>query len=239
MTRDEIKTGVERALLSAAEVPEFDYSVDDDGRTFGEVWAVNSAPADARIFSEKCSVCASRTTHMAGSKNGQREILAATCFCEMNRARAIGGAASMLVDGVRATALADPDDPFSRRAVELVSSTVFKLLLRDPRKVSSEKPASIAACTLFFLHDCSWQRSGASLILRLALLKMDLADDVAGAARIFRAMDEEINRASLLRSPGGIDLLLTMDGVLQSVELLSKESAHCQESCAVQARDVR
>jgi hypothetical protein len=230
-TRGEMKAEEEQAYLNAAELRPPNLEHHSNERLFAEIWDTNSIPFDAHIFREECTICASRTERMASSRAGQQEILRAACFCEINRARAIGGAVSMLVAGVRDVALSNPDDPFARAAVQLISNTVFRFLVRDPRKVSPDQPVSIASCTLFFLHDCRWQRSGAATLLQLALWKIDSAGSVSGVAKAARAMDDVLDRASLLRSADGVGMLLALDGILQSEELLLSHSAHCHSSC--------
>lgn len=230
-SREEIKTGEEQAYLSAAELrpPHWDHN--DDERSFADTWGTGSTPFDAKIFHGECQVFASRTGHMAGSRSGQHEILEAACFCEINRARAIGGAISMLVADVRDAALANPDDSFARAAAQLIANTVLRFLLRDPRKVSPDQPESIASCTLFFLHDCRWQRSSAATLLQLALWKMDAVGDVSGVVNVASAMDSVFHRPSILRSAAGVGTLLALDGTLESWELLRSNCAHCHSSC--------
>lgn len=233
-TREEIRTAEEQAYLSAARLRE-PLGDRGDGRAFADVWDTGSVPLDAHFFRDSCRTCASRTEHMASSAAGQRDILASTCFCEMNRARAIGGAASMLVAGARAAALADPGDPFARASVRLISNTVFRFLLRDLRKVSPDQPTSIASCTLFFLHDCAWLKSGAAVLTQLAIWKTAAAEGAPGVVEVGRAVDEVLHRPSLLRSAEGIGMLLMLDGTLESAELLRRNSAHCHSSCVDRA----
>ncbi|MBT2449179.1 hypothetical protein J7F03_19185 [Streptomyces sp. ISL-43] len=230
-TREEIKTAEEQAYLSAAQLRPPLWDRNEDERSFAEIWDTGLVPLDASIFRSECRVCTSRTKHMAGSLVGQREILESACFCEINRARAIGGAMSMLVAGVRDAALADPGDSFAQAAVQLISNTVFRFLLRDIRKVSPDQPASIASCALFFLHNCGWLKSGAATLMQLAIWKMESAEDTSDVVKVARAMDEVLHRPSLLRSAGGIGMLLTLDGTLESDELLRRRSAHCHSYC--------
>ncbi|MEV7388667.1 hypothetical protein [Streptomyces sp. NPDC091215] len=230
-TREEIRTAEEQAYLSAAQLwsPLWDHI--DDERRRAEIWGTDSAPLDANIFRNECQICTSRTKHMAGSLIGQREILASACFCEINRARAIGGAISMLVAGVRDAAHADPSDSFAQAAVQLIANTVFRFLLRDIAKVSPDQPGSIAPCTLFFLHDCRLLRSAAATLMQLAIWKIETAEDSSAVVAVARAMDEVFHRPSILRSADGIGMLLTLDGTLEADELLQSNSAHCHSSC--------
>ncbi|MGW9368818.1 hypothetical protein ACWGVR_02170 [Streptomyces xanthophaeus] len=226
-TRAEIKDAEERSYLSAArlQTPLEGHNADE------RIWDNGLVPLDALMFRDECPVCTSRTKHMAGSLIGQREILKSACFCEINRARAIGGAISMLVASMRDAALEDPSDATAQASVQLIANTVFRFLLRDIRKVSPDQPTSIAACILFFLHDCSWLRSGAATLMQLSLWHIKSAKDLSTIASVSRAMDEVLHRPSLVRSTEGIGLLLMIDGISEANELLRHNSAHCHSPC--------
>jgi hypothetical protein len=126
-----------------------------------------------------------------------------------------------MVTTLRDAALAAPDDPFPQAAMALCSRTVFRLLLRHGPQLSLQRPESIVPLTLFFLQDCRWLRSGAALLMQLALWRMPAAEgDTARVAAVFCALDEELPRPRTLRSQGGTGLLLSLDGILHSARLL-------------------
>lgn len=229
-TRGEIKTAEEKAYLSAAQLRPSLWGDDDEGER-ANIWDTGLTPLDASIFRNECQICASRTKHFAGSLIGQREILRSACFCEINRARAIGGSISMLVASVRDAAHADPGDSFARAAVQLIANTAFRFLLRDIANISPDRPTSVAACTLFFLHDCRLLKSAAATLMQLAIWKIESAKDTSVVVSAARAMDEVLHKPSLLRSADGIGVLLALDGTLESDELLRSHSAHCHSSC--------
>ncbi|GAA1309033.1 hypothetical protein GCM10009634_73630 [Saccharothrix xinjiangensis] len=226
--RDELRSEHEQALLSAVGLrpPEWDRS--DGERDFEEIWHNGHVPLDARIFAQRpCDTCASRTTSMPTSRVGQREILNSACFCQLNRARAIGGAVSMLIANVRDLVLQNPDDQFLQSIVNICSNTALRFLLREPRKVAPSRPESIVPSTLFFLHDCRWLRSGAALLTQIALLRLSDANVHASIpAFVARAMSEAMRRGRLLRSDGGVELLLALDGTVHAAELLKLSEQH-------------
>jgi hypothetical protein len=94
-------------------------------------------------------------------------------------------------------------------------------------KVDPSRPESIVPLTLFFLHDCRWLRSGAALLTQIALLHLSDANVHASIpAVVARAMSEAMRRGRLLRSDGGVELLLALDGTVHAAELLKLSEQH-------------
>jgi hypothetical protein len=131
-------------------------------------WSGEPLPVDAPIFARRCT-CDLRTSHMASTPEGLHDILRTATFAELNMARAIGGAVTMLASTIREAAWANPADENLKASARLYSSTFFRGFLRAPAKVDPERrPETIVSCTLLFLYSCDWLRSGAALLAALA-----------------------------------------------------------------------
>lgn len=223
LSREQMLRGEEQSLLAAAELiaPQWENAPEESA---GSPFPADAGrPLDAGIFTAAHDACGCRslTTHMPTSRAGRHDILDAVCFCQLDRARAVGGAVCSVVTTLRDAALAAPDDPFPQAAMALCSRTVFRSLLRYGPQLSLQRAESIVPLTLFFLQDCRWLRSGAALLMQLALWRIPAAEgDTARVAAVFRALDEELPRPSTLRSQGGTGLLLSLDGILHSAKLL-------------------
>jgi hypothetical protein len=216
----EIQREEEQALLAANGFDEVD---EETIRSLWKTWDTGLVPLDANIWAQpRCTTCASRTTKVATSPAGRRDILDSASFAELNRARAIGGAVCMLVAGVRDAALNDPSDDGLRGAAALISNTVFRTLFRHPPKVSPQVPGSIVPCTLFFLNDCRWLRSGAALLTQVAVNQMpSVKGDTAMPAAVVSTLVETAGRAGMLRLfRGGVGMLLAADGLTEAAKFL-------------------
>jgi hypothetical protein len=204
---------------------------DEGDRVFADIWHTGLLPLDAGIFAQPpCRICQLRAAHPPTSPQGRHEILNSANFNQLDRARAIGGATCLLVANTRDAALQKPDDQFLQKAMMLCSNTVFRFLLRDQRKVASRRPESIVPLALFFLHDCRWLRSGAALLTQIALWKMQIKNENRSApAATARAISGTLRRGDVLqRSPGSIDMLLTIDGTVRAAELLKLTDPHSE-----------
>lgn len=228
-TREELEREEQQAFLSAAELRPAEFDISEDERDFEEIWHNGLPPLDLSLFIKpRCDICAARTLHMPGSRQGQHDILKSTCFCELNRARAIGGAVSMLVANLRNQALHDPNNAFPQQAMEICANTVFRYMLREHHKVAPRRPQSIVFCTLFFLHDCRWLRSAAALLTQLALLGIPAAkDDPSVPGAVARAMSASFPRGRIMRQPElGVGMLLATDGLAEAGELIKATNLH-------------
>jgi hypothetical protein len=228
-TRDEMKREDEQALLSAAGLRPLWFDHDEGDRDFEDIWHTGLPPIDLDIFAKPpCEACSSRTAHMPTSPQGRHDILNSACICQLNRARAIGGAICMLVANLRDAALQDPGDQFLRDAVTLCANTSFRFLLREHRKVAPWRPETIVPCTLFFLQDCRWLRAAAALLTQIALWRMPTAEgDASIPAAAARAMSQTLRRGAVLRlSENSAGMLLSIDGIVQAAELLKPISSH-------------
>jgi hypothetical protein len=220
-TSAELKAAEEQGLLVVTGlIPEPER--DDDNRSLEEIWHTGLVPLDVNIWAQpRCTTCASRTTKVATSPEGRRDILDSASFAELNRARAIGGAVCMLVASIRDAVLNEPSDGL-RGAAALISNTVFRILLRQPLKVSPQVPDSIVPSTLFFLDDCRWLRSGAALLTQVAVNQMpSVQGDTAMPAAVVGTMVETAGRAGMLRLfRNGAGMLLAADGLTEAAKFL-------------------
>lgn len=128
----------------------------------------------------------------------------------------------MLVASIREAALNDPGDDGLHYAVALISNTVFRVILRQPPKVSPRVPDSIVPITLFFLNDCRWLRSGAVLLTQIAVSQMpSVKGDTAMPAVVMGMMVETAGRTGMLRLfRDGVGMLLTADGLTEAAKFL-------------------
>jgi hypothetical protein len=227
-TLEELTYRYEQAVTSSAGLIPPDWVYSDDDRDFKEIWDNGYIPLDADICAQPpCGTCEARTEHMPTSRQGQHDILDSVCFCELDRARAIGGAVTFLVANLRDSALQDPDDPFLQAVMALCSNTVFRFMLREHRKLAPWRSESIVPCTLFFLHDCRWLKVGARVLTQVALWKIPSANgDATIPATVVRAMCKTIRKNHTLRSEDGVAMLLSMDGTVKAAELLKLIDVH-------------
>jgi hypothetical protein len=222
-TRAELEREWEQSLLSAVGLRAPGWDLSEDERGFEEIWHNGLVPLDVAMWAgPPCSTCAARTAHMPTSLQGQHDILDSVCFCQLNRARAIGGSVCTLVANLRDQALRNPDDQVAQDALKLCSNTVFRFLIRGDRKVHPGEPGSIVPATLFFLHDCHWLRTAAVLLIEIALRSIPSAKgDRSIPVAVAAAMNETLNRGTMLRkSRDAVGILLAIDGILQAGELL-------------------
>jgi hypothetical protein len=236
-TRAQVQQEEEQALLSATGLlsPKLE---DEKSLEYRKFWHNGLAPLDVEIFAQqKCEICSSRTTHFPTSPQGRRDILDSVCFCQLNRARAIGGAVCFMVANLRERAYQNPDDQYFQYAMKLISCTFFRFLLREHYKVAPRRPDSIVPCTLAFLYDCRWLRSGAALLTQLALAKMPAVEGHPSMpATVARVLTETLGRTRMLRaSDDGVGMLLVSDGTIQAAEILKldKPNPSCHPTCAM------
>jgi hypothetical protein len=221
-TRAEKERDDQYVLLKAAGISVPDPERSDDQRSWAESWTVNRPQLDAAIFASHCDVCADRTVHQRTSVEGQLEILESACFCQLNRARAIGGSAFFQLADIRDMAVGEPVSHDIELAFSICASTAFQFALRNHRIVTPWQPQSIVMPTLFMTADCRWQLAGAALLLALGRIKSPHADkDPLGHVKMASAMAMDSDRAAMLRKDAvAMGLLLCTDGILSSAELL-------------------
>lgn len=228
-TASQLRREEQRAVLAATKLIPLDPERDEDEPSFEEIWHTGLVPLDAAIFARPdCATCMSKTKNYPTSPQGQRDILDSSSLTEINRARAIGGAVSLLVASVRDGALKNPDDKGLRGTVALIANTVFQVFLREPQLVDPRRPGSIVQCTLFFLNHCRWLRSGAALLAQDALNQMPTAGgDPSIPVAVGRAFIETAGRATILRQfKDGTGILLLHDGLAEAVKLIRSSQIH-------------
>lgn len=228
-TRAQLQRDEEQALLTATGLLPPRLELDENILEFTEFWHNGLVPIDVEIFTQlECETCSSRTTHFPTSPQGRRNILDSVCFCQLNRARAIGGAVCFMIANLRDQAQQNPDDQYLQYAMKLISCTFFRFFLREHFKVAPWCPESIVPATLAFLHDCRWLRSGAALLTQLALAKMPAVKGYPWMpAAVAHALTETLGRARMMRNPGvGVGPLLISDGVMQAAKMLKLDKSH-------------
>lgn len=199
-------------------------------------WSGEPLPLDAPIFARRCT-CDLRTSHMASTPEGLHDILRTATFAELNMARAIGGAVTMLAPTIREAAWANPADENLKASARLYSSTFFRRFLRAPAKVDPERrPETIVSCTLLFLYNCDWLRSGAAVLAALARQWMSAADAAHALPEITRMFAETVPRAEWVRN-GLIRPLLQADGTALAVKLLENKDLWGWNTKLPSARD--
>jgi hypothetical protein len=185
-------------------------------------WSRELLPLDAPIFGRRCT-CDLRTTYMASTPEGLHDILRTATFAELNMARAIGGAVTMLAPVIREAAWANPADKNLKASARLYSSTFFRGFLRAPAKIDLERrPETIVSCTLLFLYNCAWLRSGAALLAALARQWMSAAGAAHALTATTQAFAQTVPRAEWVRN-GLMSSLLQADGTALAVKLLENE----------------
>jgi hypothetical protein len=227
--RDELQAEEEQALLAATGLIWPERQREEGDRSFEAIWHTGLVPLDAGIFAlPDCATCESKTTHYPTSPQGRREILDASSFTELNRARAIGGAVCLLIVNTRNAALRSPEDTALRGLMTLIANTAFRLHLREPAKIHPARPALIVPTTLFFLHDCRWLRSAASLLAQDAVNRMPtVGGDLSILATVSHVFTETVPRALILRlSQDGVGMLLLADGLTEAVKLIQSGEMH-------------
>lgn len=235
---DELHERLEQALLVAALGQQAGTEpILDPMRHFRPAdWSGEPPPLDALIFGRRC-ICDPRTSHMASTPEGLHDILRTATFAELNMARAIGGAVTMLAPTIREATWADPADENLKASARLYSSTFFRSFLRAPARVYPERrPETIVTCTLLFLYKCDWLRSGAALLAALARQWMS----AAGVARLLpatsQAFAQTVPRAEWIRT-GLIRPLLQADGTALAVKLLEDKDLWGWNTKLPSARD--
>ena len=174
---------------------------------------------------------------MASTPEGLHDILRTATFAELNMARAIGGAVTMLAPAIREAAWANPADKNLKVGARLYSSTFFRYLLRGTAQVDPQRrPETIVSCTLLFLYNCAWLRSGAALLAALARQWMSAADAVHALAEIAQVFAQTVPRAEWVRN-GLMRPLLQADGTALAVKLLQKEDLWGWNTKSPSARD--
>jgi len=227
---EQMRRETEQALLSVTGLKNFGYDRDEGDLTFEQAWDTGLPPLDLHIWTRpRCTICASRTTHVATSPQGGRDILDSASFFELNRAKAIGGAVCTLITQVRDAALRDPEAPETRAAIALCANTSFRFFLRTPMMVSPQHPEWIVPCTLFFTRDCAWLRSAAALLTQHALWRMPTAAglDKFAPAKVARTITDTVGRANTIKLfKNGPWALLAADGLVASAELIEHGQSH-------------
>ncbi len=122
----------------------------------------------------------------------------------------------------------DADDKLSHDILKLCSVTVFRFMMTQPRSIDWRRSERIVFPTLFFLHDCGWIHSAASLLAQVASWQITAAGgDISVIASVLEDLSESIDRAAILRSdPNAIEMMLLMDGTLSAVRLLQTRQRH-------------
>lgn len=237
LAADELNEELSQALLIAALGQQ---AMANDGlepmRHFRPNWSGELLPLDAPIFARRCT-CDLRTSHMASTPEGLHDILRTATFAELNMARAIGGAVTMLAPAIREAAWANPADKNLKVSARLYSSTFFRYLLRGTAQVDPQRrPETIVSCTLLFLYNCAWLRSGAALLAALARQWMSVADAVHAPTEIIQVFAQTVPRAKWVRN-GQMRPLLQADGTALAVKLLEKEDLWGWNTKSPSARD--
>ncbi|MFG1643139.1 hypothetical protein ACGFMK_22835 [Amycolatopsis sp. NPDC049252] len=217
MSLDELLQRQEQALLIAALGPQAEAGTAYDQASRGDL-PKEVFPLDAAIFARGCR-CAPRTIHLGSTPEGLRDILRTATFSELNTARAIGGAVTVLAPAIRRAVMANPADKQLQSALSLYNSTFFRGFLHSPAMVNLRQPETIVTCTLAFLHDCAWLRSGAALLATLARRQSEsgAVGDLRHTA--IRAIVDLLPRAQWIRE-GLLAPLLQADGFATALRLL-------------------
>jgi hypothetical protein len=218
---DEVHERLEQALLVAAlgQQAETEQALEPMRHNRPTNWSAEPLPIDAPIFGRRC-ICDLRTSHMASTPEGLHDILRTATFAELNMARAIGGAVTMIAPAIREAAWADSADENLKASARLYSSTFFRRFLNAPARVDPERrPETIVTCTLLFLYDCNWLRSGAALLAALARQWMSAADSAPFLPAAIQVFAQTVPRAEWVRN-GLIRPLLQADGTALAVKLL-------------------
>jgi hypothetical protein len=217
---DQLSHRREQALLNAALGPPAEAGTEFDPANWRNQ-SNETFPLDAAIFARGCQ-CPPRTTHMASTPEGMHEILQTATFSDLNTARAIGGTVTMLAPVIRRAALANPTDERLRAGVWLYRSTFFRGFLSEVAMLDLRRPETIVACTLAFLHNCAWLRSGAALLATLSRHWMHSTEIENALPALTLAVADALPRAQWIRA-GLLGPLLHADGVAMALRLLQNQ----------------
>ncbi|WP_149265075.1 hypothetical protein [Actinomadura sp. K4S16] len=183
-------------------------------------------PLDLQIWvGPGCATCETRLQHGPGSDQGRLELLDATPFWELDRARALAGTVCLMADNFRAQARDDPDNVLAQGVMKLFSVTALRPLLGMPRMVDARRPESIVFATLAYLYDCRLLKSAARVVLQIAdwMIPPDEGNPNKMMS-VFRAFARTMPRTDL--STENTHALLIVDGSLAAAEAVLRPVFH-------------